>query len=243
MTALPLPSRQTRIAPSQPFLQDGTESRLGEIAVSTVQETPLTFADLIDQLGVSPKRIRLRPPPETATEQDVLDIEAREDWLFELVDGVLVEKVRGYGESLIAVELIRMLANFVKRNKLGLVSGPDGMIQLMPGLVRIPDVAFVSWERLPNRKRPRVPIPALVPDLAVEILSEANTEKEMERKLQEYFQAGVRLVWLIDPKERTARVYTGPQKHRLLHDDQALEAGKLLPGFKLPLRKLLGKPE
>jgi hypothetical protein len=51
------------------------------------------------------------------------------------------------------------------------------------------------------------------------------------------------MLWLIDPKERTARVYNGPQKHRLLHDDQALEAGTLLPGFKLPLRKLLGKPE
>ncbi len=136
-----------------------------------------------------------------------------------------------------------MLGNFVKRHKLGLISAPDGTIRLMPGLIRSPDVTFVSWDRLPARKRPKGPIPDLVPDLAVEVLSEGNTEQEMNRKLEEYFQAGVLMVWLIDPRSRSARVYTGIGKAKILGEPQSLEGGKILPAFKLPLRKLFGKPE
>jgi Uma2 family endonuclease len=236
-------ANQGGVAYSRSLLQDGTKFKFGESSVSTVQNIPLTLADLIDRLGVSPKRIRPRPPPGTATEHDIIEIEAREDRLCELVDGVLVEKVRGFDESHIACELIRILGNFVKRYDLGILAGEAGMMRLLPGQVRIPDVSFISWDRLPNRRRPKATIPELVPDLAVEILSEGNTAKEMERKLNEYFEAGVRIVWLIDPKVRQARIYTRPQKHRLINEDQSLEAGKVLPRFKLTLRKLLGKPE
>jgi Uma2 family endonuclease len=52
-------------------------------------------------------------------------------------------------------------------------------------------------------------IPDLAPDLAVEVLSEGNTKAEMVRKVREYFEAGVRLVWLTDPKKRTAREFFG----------------------------------
>ena len=67
---------------------------------------------------------------------------------------------------------------------------------------------FIAWERFPNRQLPREPIPALAPDLAIEVLSEGNTEQEMQRKLHDYFTAGVRLVWYIDPRSRSAKSYT-----------------------------------
>ena len=72
--------------------------------------------------------------------------------------------------------------------------GESAATQLLPEQVRIPDVAFVSWDRLPERKVPREPLPSAVPDLAVEVLSKSNTKQEMDRKLQDYFQSGVRLV-------------------------------------------------
>jgi hypothetical protein len=84
------------------------------------------------------------------------------------------------------------------------------MMRLGTGLVRIPDVSFISWDRMPGRQIPARPIPDLVPDLAVEVLSEGNTDKEMERKRGEFFRAGVRLAWFIDPVDRTAVVYTAP---------------------------------
>ena len=109
----------------------------------------------------------------------------------------------------------------------------------MPGLVRIPDVAFISWERLPGKVVvPDEAIPDLAPDLAVEVLSEGNTKEEMERKLKDYFFAGVRLVWYIDLKKRTAEVYTSPDQGVTLTEGQTLDGGEVLPGFRLPLRQL-----
>jgi Uma2 family endonuclease len=196
-----------------------------------------TVADLLERLGqVPPERVRLRPAPGTATEQDVLDVEAREDRLCELVDGVLVEKAMGLYESVVAVVLIGILEEFLKRNDLGIVVGEAGMMRLAAGLVRIPDVAFISWDCLPGRKVPRRPIPDLAPDLAVEVLSESNTAKEMACKLREYFRAGARLVWYADPVARTVRVHTSPRRSALLGEADTLDGGDVLPGFALPVR-------
>ncbi len=198
-----------------------------------------TVADLLKRLGdIPPERIWLHPVPGTATEQDVLDIEARENRLCELVDGVLVEKTVGYYESRVALLLGHFIELFLGEHDLGIVLGTDGTLRLMPGLVRIPDVSFISWEKFPNRELPAEPIPDLVPDLAVEVLSEGNTAEEMRRKFREYFKAGVRLVWLIDPATRTAEIYSSPRKKTILRADQGLEGGAVLPGFRLSLQEL-----
>ncbi len=76
----------------------------------------------------------------------------------------------------------------------------------------MPDVAFMSWDRLPGKTVPDEAIPELAPDLAIEVLSAGNTKGEMERKLKDYFFAGVRLVWYIDWRRRTAEVYTSPDQ-------------------------------
>ena len=196
-----------------------------------------TVADLLARLGdVPPDRVRLRPAPGTATERDILEIEAHEDRLCELVDGVLVEKAMGFFESRLAFILGQILGNFLDEHDLGIAVGEAGMMRLAPGLIRIPDVAFISWDRLPGRKVPRQPIPELAPDLAVEVLSESNTAKEMARKLREYFRAGVRLVWYVDPVDRTVRVYTSVRRSTLLGEADTLDGGDVLPGFALPVR-------
>jgi Uma2 family endonuclease len=210
-----------------------------EPAMSTVlrDEPVLTLADLLEQLGdISPKRIRANPPPGTATEKDLLRIHAREDRLYELVDGVLVEKVMGFLESFLACELIKLLGYFLDRHPLGFLAGPDGTVRLMPRLVRIPDISFISWDQVPNHEVPTEPIPDLAPALAIEVLSEGNTPKEMARKLKEYFLAGSHLVWFIDLQKRTVSVYTAPDRCTVLTEEQTLDGGKVLPGFVLPLK-------
>src|SRR4030095_9545503 len=113
--------------------------------------TAVTVSDLLYQLGdIPPERVRLQTPPRPATAAGVVAVHSREDRLCELVDGVLVEKTMGYYESYIAATLIRLLGNFVVAHDLGIVAGADGMMRLTPGLVRIPDVSFVSWEKLPG---------------------------------------------------------------------------------------------
>ncbi len=201
-----------------------------------------TAADLADHFGAMPlSRIRFDPPPGKATEQDVLDILARERRLYELVDGVLVEKTTGLRESCLAYFLGMMLKMFVLQHKLGTVSGEAGLMRLAPGMVRIPDIAFISWDRFPGRQLPRTPIPDLAPDLAVEVLSQSNTVAEMERKTREYFGAGCRLVWIVDPDARTVTVYTAPDQATELGEDQTLDGGDVLPGFTLPLRDLFAE--
>ena len=210
------------------------------MAVST---KGLTVADLLDRFGPMPaRRIRTDPPPGTATEQDVIDIESRESRLCELVDGVLVEKTVGYYESHLAVQLIYFLAGFVRRHRLGIVVGSDGMMRLAPGLVRIPDVSFVSWNQLPGRRVPRVPIADLAPDLAVEVISPSNTAREMERKLQDFLAAGVRLVWYVYPESQEVHVYAA-ERYDVLTIEQELSGGDVLPGFGLPLRQLFEESE
>lgn len=154
---------------------------LAKLAPPTVE----TVAYLLESLGdVPPERIRMRPPPETATEDDVIAIHARQKRVCELVDGVLVEKPKGFDESRLALEIGFILIEYLRQHDVGTVAGEAGMMRLLPGLVRIPDVSFVRWEHLPEKYGP---IPPIAPDLAVEVLSELNTPKEMERKLQEYF--------------------------------------------------------
>jgi Uma2 family endonuclease len=173
----------------------------------------------------------------------VIDIQTREKRLCELVDGVLVEKAMGFFESHVAAILIRFLDTFLDKHDLGIVAGADGILRLGYGLVRIPDVSFVSWGRLPHGRIPRQPIPNLVPDLAVEILSKSNTKKEMGRKLRDYFKSGVRLVWYIDPEARTIQVYTSVFKSKRLGVSQTLEGTPVLPGFSLSLREFFERVE
>ena len=206
--------------------------------LATSTSTIETLADLLERLGdMPPERIRFHPFPGTATEKDVL---ARPDGvkrLCELVDGVLVEKAMGFYESRLAAVLIRFLDEFVSRQDLGIVLSADGMMRLAPGLVRIPDVSFISWNRLPDRLLPAEPIPDLAPDLAVEILSVSNTAAEMARKLREYFAAGVRLVWYVDPEDQTVQVYTAPDQFRLLTEDDTIDGAAVVPGFTLAIRQ------
>ncbi|MDB5352101.1 MAG: hypothetical protein JWN86_3348 [Planctomycetota bacterium] len=203
-----------------------------------------TIADLLARLGDVPaSRVRLFPYPGTATEQDVIAIEAREKRLFELIDGTLVEKVMGFSESRCAAELIMDLGLYLRTNDIGLIAGADGMLRLKFRRVRIPDVSFIAWAHIPDPKVLDEPIPDLVPDLAVEILSEGNTAREMDEKLREYFSAGVRLVWYADPSSRTVRVFTLPEVWTDLGLDDTLDGGDVLPGFHLAIREWFERAE
>jgi Uma2 family endonuclease len=193
-----------------------------------------TMGDLLRRLGDIPaERVWLTPAPGTATEEDVIAIEAKYNRLCELVDGTLVEKAMGFKEGRVGLVMGMYLDEFVYARDLGFVLGADGMMRIAPHLVRIPDVSFVSFARLGCRELPSEPIPDLAPDLAIEVLSASNTPAEMARKLREYFNAGVRLVWFIDEEAASIEVFTSASKSRVLTGKQLLKGGKVLPGFEL----------
>jgi Uma2 family endonuclease len=199
----------------------------------------ISLAELIHRLGDIPlERIPAVPPPGTAKEQDVLRRPGGEKRLYELVDGVLVEKPMGYYESLLAAFLLGRLQEYLRANPIGEVLAPDATMRLLPGLVRLPDVAFVSWERAPEDPETEA-IPDVAPDLAVEVISRGNTRAEMERKLDEYFAAGVRGAWLFDPRARTVRVYTSRDQFTTIGADGTVDGGDVLPGFQVSVAEWL----
>jgi len=205
---------------------------------ATVEVASESIADLLARLGdISAERLRVPPAPGTATEEDVLAaLRMPQKRICELIDGVLVEKAMGYRESQLAALLIELINLFVRPRNLGIVSGADGMMRLFAGRIRIPDVGFTSWERFPNRRRPRQPVPHIAPDLAVEVLSDSNTPAEMRLKREDYFRAGTRLVWIIDPDARTVAIFTRVDPvDSVVGVGDTLTGDPVLPGFALPL--------
>jgi Uma2 family endonuclease len=202
-----------------------------------------TVAELLERLGdVPPHRVRWKPYPGTATEQDVIAAEAALDKrLCELVDGTLVEKPMGQYESRLGGVLFFFIEAYLGEHDLGICYPADAMLRIVPSRVRLPDVSFVSWDKLPNRELPAEPIANLVPDLAVEVLSESNTPREMKGKREEYFRGGARLVWEIYPKTQSARVYISPDQFQEIGPDGELSGGDVLPGFILPLKQLFAR--
>jgi Uma2 family endonuclease len=206
-----------------------------------IADRPETVADLLRRLGNVPAhRVRLHPPPGTATERDVLRQNAAKfkTAICELVDGTLVEKPVGWEESAIALLIAHALLTFTKPRRLGTVLGADGMLRLVPGLIRVPDVSFLARGKVTRYKRGGQRVPSVAADLAVEVLSRSNTKAEIARKLEEYFAAGTRLAWVVDPKTQTVRVHTSPRESIVLGLDGILDGGDVLPGFRLLVRDL-----
>lgn len=196
-----------------------------------------TFEDLHDRLGRVPLgRIRLKPAPGTATEED---LHTSGKPICELIDGVLVEKTMGTRESFLAMYIGGLLRSHVEPDDTGVVLGADGFIRIGEGLLRAPDVTFIPWSSFPNGEMPEDEAYwSVAPALAVEVLSPGNTRAEIDRKIGELFSAGCKLAWVIDPAAKAAKVYTSAKRFKELDESGVLDGGKVMPGFKLPLADL-----
>lgn len=205
-----------------------------EIEKAVIESTPLTLADLVSRLGDIPlERIRMRPAPGTAVEQDVIPLK-----MCELIDGVVVEKAMSFFESRLAMVLVFFIETYLRKTGLGFVVGPDAQTRLAPGRIRIPNVSFSRWEKTSDGRVPTEPIGPFAPDLAVEILSPGNTKREMTEKRRDYFAAGTKLVWMIDTKKQTVSVYRTVEECRVIEADGSLDGEDVLPGFSLSLKEL-----
>jgi Uma2 family endonuclease len=218
-------------------LDETVISRASDRSIARHVWTPV---ELAARFGAMPmERLRHNRDWGRATEADVVALEARtEKSLCELIDGVLVEKAMGSRESQIAVCLLTILWSFVRPNQLGLILGPDGMLRFPNGRVYLPDVTFISRDRLPNGELPDAAITPIVPDLCVEILSRSNTAAEIEAKTADYFAHGVREVWLVRPVEKTLTVLTSNGEPRVLAETDRFAAGAILPGLEFAVGEL-----
>jgi Uma2 family endonuclease len=175
-----------------------------------------------------------------ATEPPVEVEQAPLDSLYEVIDGLRVEKPpMAMDAVLVTAALDQLLGAFARANRLGRVV-PEMLFHLGAGRPqRRPDVAFVSYERWP-RERKSSPVAAweVVPDLAIEVISPTNQASAMRRKVREYFEAGVRRVWVVYPEDHSIDVYDSPRLARIFGPGDHLDGEDILPGFRLPVAEL-----
>jgi Uma2 family endonuclease len=162
------------------------------------------------------------------------------DRRYELIKGVLkvmspTKPLHGVICARIAAHLVR----FVEEHDLGEVFGAETgfLVETDPDTVVGADAAFVSRERLATVETFDKFFP-FAPDLAIEVLSPGNTVNEIDEKINFYFAANARTVWVFNPKRRTVAVYRSPFDVRILSEQETLEGGDVLPQFRLELSKL-----
>jgi Uma2 family endonuclease len=211
-------------------------------ASDSVSGSPSNIAEIWLQVGQVPlQRIRSEPAPGTATVDDAIHSRKKTGVNCELVNGTLVAKTMGHYESQLAIIIAHWLYCYLDEHPLGILAGEDGPYQMLPKNVRKPDVSFLSFARIPKEGLTREAACSIAPDLAVEVLSPGNTVAEMELKRNQYFAAGVHLVWEIDPATRCARAYSAVDKWEEVNREGKLRGGDVLPGFELSLAKLFEK--
>lgn len=160
---------------------------------------------------------------------------------YEVVDGELLRmSPAGWFHERIVIALAAELGAFVDEKRLGDVLGSNTLYRLPSGNRRGPDLSFVAAGRLPAPGEGSG-ILELAPDLAVEVLSPSDRRRQVLDKVGEYLDAGVRLVWVIDPEARTAAVYRSLTQVRQIQGDGLLEGEDAVPGFACPLARLFGE--
>jgi len=196
-----------------------------------------TLQDVLDYLGGIPaKRVCMQPWPGKATQRDLLRRSDR--GRCELFDGILVERAVGYHESLLASVLSGFIFSYLLDNNIGAVnSGGDGYLKLKRRRIFVPDVSFVRWDNMPERRTPTEACPELVADLVVEVISRGNTKKEIERKREAFFERGTRLFWVVHPRKQTVTVYHSVDDGVELDLADYVDGENVLPGFRLSIRK------
>jgi Uma2 family endonuclease len=158
-----------------------------------------------------------------------------EDKRYELDEGELIEMTRpAYDHNRVEVLLTSKLFVFFEQNPIGEVLNSENLYALSPNTRRAPDVAVI----LGGAKLAGAKVIPIVPDIAIEVLSPSETQRMIFRKLKQYFEAGVKEVWLIDPETRTVEIWTSPNP-----PDRDLSIGDtltspLIPGFALSLERL-----
>src|SRR5918993_5558175 len=159
------------------------------------------------------------------------------DGRWELIDGEPVEMTPSADESSsIGAMILGFLAQYVREHHLGRLYGADGGFVLFPDrpTVRVPDAAFVRADRAPQGEA-RKSFPRLAPDLVVEVLSPSDRASEVVAKLEMYQEAGVPLIWLVDPDAVTVTVIAVGMSTRVLRSGDTLDGGDVLPGFTVPV--------
>jgi Uma2 family endonuclease len=156
---------------------------------------------------------------------------------FDLIRGELIcMSPSGARHGIISARIAAFLIAHTNVSNLGSVFGAETgfVLSRNPDVLLAPDVAFVRKERLPEDDELDGYL-EIAPDLVVEIVSPSDRLRDVSDKVMEYLQAGVGLVWVVEPRRKLVNVYLPDYTSRILTGDDELDGGDVLPGFRLPL--------
>jgi Uma2 family endonuclease len=159
---------------------------------------------------------------------------------YDLIRGELVRMAPSGGDhGRIAIGIGARVWLFVTQHKLGAVYAAETGFTLArnPDSVLGPDVAFIREDRLPPWAEQQG-FPEVAPDLVVEIVSPSDRANEVTDKVMEYLDAGVKLVWVVHPRQRIVTVYTPDRIAHILREEDELDGGDVLPGFRLLVEEI-----
>jgi Uma2 family endonuclease len=162
-----------------------------------------------------------------------------DDYHYELVEGRIIRmSPPGSRHAVLATRIAVLLGQYAEAHDPGAVMTHGGFtLATNPDTVREPDIAFVSRERIPQTGVPDGFWPG-PPDLAVEIKSPGDRQSEILAKVTDYLTRGVRLVWVIDPKQHTVTVHQARSAPVTRGIDDLLDAGDVIPGFACAVRRI-----
>lgn len=158
-----------------------------------------------------------------------------DDLDYEIVDGEMEVKMAGAKHGETCAQITGELFAYLKTNKIGKIYSSNTTFQIGSN-ERMPDVAFVSAERIPEEGSPSGKW-EIAPDIAIEVISPNDVWDKVNRKVREYFAAGVQQVWLISQQEQEVIVYDSPTQIRVMTASEDLTS-ELLPGFKCKVADL-----
>lgn len=133
-------------------------------------------------------------------------------------------------------DLIGFLWQWNRQNQLGKVFSSSTIFTLPQGGKRSPDVAWIAnerWETLSLEEQEQ--FAPICPDFVIELRSRSDALSQLQGKMQEYLNSGLKLGWLIDPQNQQVEIYRQNQEVEILSLPTTLSGESILPGFSLEL--------
>jgi Uma2 family endonuclease len=156
----------------------------------------------------------------------------------ELVKGVIITMPPpGRRHGVCCLKIGRRIGAYVDENQLGTAASNDTgfLMERDPDTVRGPDISFWSRAKLPEVPEGYIEV---VPDLVVEVVSPSDHYARVQRKVNHYLEKGVRLIWVVDPEDRSVAVFRENVKTKILSENEVLSGEDVLPGFTCPVAEL-----
>ena len=157
---------------------------------------------------------------------------------YELIQGVVSESPAGLRHDNIAAKLIMRIGMYLLANPIGEFYASSAGFQITSNVVLSPDGAYVSYARLAGKPSPEGFAP-YAPALAIEVISPSDSATDLAEKIELYLAHGTQLLWVINPRTRSANIYRADGSGNRLQISDELNGEGVLPSFTCKLSDVL----